>query len=375
MVVGLVLCGKVVIDWTPAMYRGRHNSIDSIFEEQMALMTPRNNKRYVPLTLQNSEPRTFSSYIKCQNTNCNCPYHVKRSPTAYINTDFTNSTPLSIYSNKNNVQNSPSLNLSIEKKSNQNKFNFNHNSLTGNKIIGNHENKEIYKKYNHETLSNKSSNIPLELGSISNFSYQQSISNCRRFSDSLTKVSNLYTTNPSKLSLNIYGNNKLTNNINNTTYNNYCSMSSLTNECRNTKNYNYNNKNNIEFDNYQNFEICTNKQQKVELSKNKNHPKILSTVKPMSPILNCINSSYVVTPEPSTIEEESLCNSTFSHNCLCTQEYRSNSQNSVIDLKKEGTSSLYSLPSVISGNEVVNYENHSCYQGETFIINEHKYLI
>ncbi|CEF59471.1 Hypothetical protein SRAE_X000121900 [Strongyloides ratti] len=374
MVVGLVLCGKVIIDWAPAMYRGRHNSIDSIFEEQMALMTPRNNKRYVPLTPQISGPGSFSPYIKCQNINCSCPHHIRRSPASYVNTEFTNSTPISIYSHRNNIQDSPSSNSTVGKKSNHNKFNFNHIPP----IIGYQENDEFYKKYNHETLSNKSSNIPLELGNNSNLSHQQPISNYRRFSGSLTKLPNLYTTTPSKLSLNIYGNNKLTNNINsnNTKYNNFCNMSFLkNNECRKTKKCYHNNKINEEYDNCQNFEIYTNKQHKVGLSKNGNHQQILSTIKPVSPTLNCINSPYVVTPEPSTIEEESLCNSTFSHNCLCTQEYRSNSQNSVLDLKKEGTSSLYSLPSVVSGNEIVNYKNHSCYQGETFIINEHKYLI
>ena len=36
MVVGLVLCGKVVIDWGPAMLHAREGSIDSALVEQIA---------------------------------------------------------------------------------------------------------------------------------------------------------------------------------------------------------------------------------------------------------------------------------------------------------------------------------------------------
>jgi hypothetical protein len=37
MVVGLVLCGKVIIDWGPAMNRDQRASIDSAFVEQVCL--------------------------------------------------------------------------------------------------------------------------------------------------------------------------------------------------------------------------------------------------------------------------------------------------------------------------------------------------
>ncbi|CAD5221986.1 unnamed protein product [Bursaphelenchus xylophilus] len=40
MVVGLVLVGKVIIDWGPAMTHGRHGSIDSAFLEQMQMGIP-----------------------------------------------------------------------------------------------------------------------------------------------------------------------------------------------------------------------------------------------------------------------------------------------------------------------------------------------
>uniref|UniRef100_A0A0K0FE59 Transmembrane protein 220 n=1 Tax=Strongyloides venezuelensis TaxID=75913 RepID=A0A0K0FE59_STRVS len=378
MVVGLVLCGKVIIDWSPAMHRGRHNSLDSIFDEEMALMTPRINKRYVPLTSQESRHVSISSHIRCQNVNCNCPHHVGRSPTAFVNREYTNSTPISIYSQRNLEDDSQSPNSTAGTKNNSNKFNFNQTLKTKRSTMGYQENNEVCKKYNYESIPNKLSNHHVELGKISKCSHQLPISQNRRLSSPLTNVPNSNFKFPSKLSLNLYSTNKLTNNTNNNdpTHSDYCNLSSLTkNKCRNSNDCSHNLKNIEQSLSHHNSQLYTNKPHRIGPSKIGKYSQILSSIRPTSPMSRCITSSLFVTPEPSTIEEESFCNSTFLHNCLCTQEYGSNSPNSGLELKKEGTSSSYSSSSVISGNEMVGNENHSCYQGETFIFNEHKYLI
>ncbi|KAI6215962.1 hypothetical protein M3Y94_00446700 [Aphelenchoides besseyi] len=48
IVVGLVLCGKVIIDWGPAMSHGRHDSIDSAFMEQYQFAMP-NGETKLPI--------------------------------------------------------------------------------------------------------------------------------------------------------------------------------------------------------------------------------------------------------------------------------------------------------------------------------------
>uniref|UniRef100_A0A0N4ZBW1 Transmembrane protein 220 n=1 Tax=Parastrongyloides trichosuri TaxID=131310 RepID=A0A0N4ZBW1_PARTI len=387
MVVGLVLCGKVMIDWTPAMYRGRHNSIESMLEEQMALMTPRSTRQHVPLISQDSVGDSLPIYIKCQNINCNCPHHIKRSPTAYVNQDFINSTPLSIHSHRNMRQDSPSSNSTIGTKSIHNKFSFNQIPSNGGLNIRCQENNEIYQqRYNYETLSNKSTNMTSDVNnSFKNDSYQLSSPQNRRFSCSFTQISNVYPTGSSKMSLHTYGSNKISNSISNnsnnndpTVYNFYNLSQPYNKNCRNSKHLTQRDKPNESCCGYQSSlsQGPSNiKQKNFTTRVGGRHPQILSTVRSISPMPRCIPSSLVVTPEPSTIEKESLCNSTFSHNYQHTQEYDAGIQDTSCDNRKEGTSSTYSTSSVVSGNEILNNENHSCYQGETFIINEQKYLI
>ena len=75
MVVGLVLCGKVVIDWGPAMLHAREGSIDSGLVEQMGnpvlqSMQDENIQLNYPLTKTHTE-RSFSrSTVNGDISNC-----------------------------------------------------------------------------------------------------------------------------------------------------------------------------------------------------------------------------------------------------------------------------------------------------------------
>lgn len=74
MVVGLVLCGKVVIDWGPAMLHAREGSIDSALVEQIANPVLNSHEGdgslSHPLTKNQLDPRHSRSI-----PNGECPRH------------------------------------------------------------------------------------------------------------------------------------------------------------------------------------------------------------------------------------------------------------------------------------------------------------
>uniref|UniRef100_A0AC35TYY5 GTP-binding protein Rheb n=1 Tax=Rhabditophanes sp. KR3021 TaxID=114890 RepID=A0AC35TYY5_9BILA len=72
MVIGLVLCGKVFIDWGPAMYHARHNSGEVRGEEQMNIITPQlsRNARQLVLPQQQMYDALPTLPNACHNPQC-----------------------------------------------------------------------------------------------------------------------------------------------------------------------------------------------------------------------------------------------------------------------------------------------------------------